>query len=109
MRKSAVCVCVLLRNIQCDRRLIEAKSPPWREREERKRREEEQRRGGKGAVIEVLDKSHKARDHFNREVSAVKLCVGLSVPTLFLNSVWVYRSHLIAYSIPVELAGGELV
>lgn len=60
-------------------------------------------------MIEVLDKSHKAGDHFNREVSAVKLCVGLSGPSLFLNSVWVYGSHLIASSIPVELAGGELM
>lgn len=60
-------------------------------------------------MIEVLDKSHKAGDHFNREVSAVKRCVGLSGPSLFLNSVWVYGSHLIASSIPVELAGGELM
>lgn len=46
---------------------IGAKSPPWRERERagRRSREEEE----KGVVIEVLDKSHKARDHFNREVS----------------------------------------
>lgn len=60
-------------------------------------------------MIEVLDKSHKAGDHFNREVSAVRLSVGLSGPSLFLNSVWVYCSHLIASSIPVELAGGTLM
>lgn len=30
------------------------------------------------------------------EVSAVKLCVGLSGPSLFLNSEWVSCSHLIA-------------
>ena len=53
-------------------------------------------------MIEVLDKSHKARDHFNREVSVVKLCVGLSAPSLFLNCVWVYCLHLIAFSVPVE-------
>lgn len=60
-------------------------------------------------MIEVLDKSHKAGDHFSREVSAVKLRVGLSGPSLFLKRVWVYCSHLIASSIPVELAGGELM
>lgn len=53
-------------------------------------------------MIEVLDKSHKAGDHFNREVSAAKLCAGLSGPSLFLNSVWVYCSHLIVFNIPVE-------
>lgn len=60
-------------------------------------------------MIEVLDKSHKARDHFNREVSTVNLRVGLSGPSLFLNGVWVYCSRLIASSIPAELAGGEHV
>lgn len=39
----------------------------------------------------------------------MKLRVGLSGPSLFLNSVWVYCSHLIASSIPVELAGGALM
>lgn len=70
----SVCMCarrkkkVLLWNIQCDRRLYRRKIPSLereRDRAERRSREEEE----KGVVIEVLDKSHKARDHFNRVVS----------------------------------------
>lgn len=34
----------------------------------------------KRVVIEVLDKSHKSRDHFSGEVSAASLRVGLSEP-----------------------------
>lgn len=70
------------------------------EREERKKNREEEE---KGAVIEVLDKNHKAGDHFNREVSAGRVCVGLSGPALLLTSVWVSCLHLIASSIPVKL------
>lgn len=73
--------------------------------EGRRSREEEE----KAAAIEVLDKSHEAGDHFNREVSAVKLCVGLSGLSLFLKCVGVYCTHLIASSIPVALAGGAPV
>lgn len=78
---------MLLWNIQYDGRIIEDKSLPWREkreeREGRRSREEEE----KGAVIEVLDKNHKDGDHFNREVSAVKLCVGMSGPSIYKQCV----------------------
>lgn len=55
-----------------------------------------------------IDRSHEARDRLSREVSAVRLRVGLSSPSLFLTSVWVFLSHLIASTVPVELPGGEL-
>lgn len=42
------------------------------------------------------------------EVSAVKLCVGLSGPSLFLNSEWVLLTPY-SISIPVELTGGNFM
>lgn len=59
----------------------------------RRSREEEE----KGRVIEVLDKSHKERDHFDGEVSAVDLHVGLSRPSIFKQCVGI---SLVPYSSP---------
>lgn len=42
------------------------------------------------------------------EVSAAKLCVGLSGPSLFLNSEWVLLTPY-SISIPVELTGGNFM
>lgn len=57
-------------------------------------------------MIEDLDKSHRAGDHFNREVSAS--CRTVRSLSIFKQCVGIC-GHLIACSVPVELAGGVLM